>query len=400
MSLNWRRRIIWLITIVLIAAALIYGFLPQPRLVDIAKAARAPMQVSVEEEGKTRVIDRYIISAPVAGTTCRVDLDVGDYVEKDQSLVTIEPLQSSALDPRSRAEAQFRVAAAQASLQAAEQNAQSADAEAELAGKELRRLKPLANNGHVTLERLDQAETMARSSAAAKRSADFAVNVARHELGAAKTALEYAGDEGELSPATTVQVRAPVSGRILKIQQQCAGVVAPGQALLEIGDTRSLEIETEVLSSDAIKIKPGMRVIFNRWGGEKPLQGQVRTVEPVGFTKVSALGVEEQRVLVISDITSEPVQWQNLGDGYRVEARFVIWEDNEILQIPASALFREDEGWAVFVMDKDKAQKKAVDLGRHNGLYAQILSGLNEGDSVITHPDDTIEQGVAVRQRG
>lgn len=399
MSLYWRRRIIWLAALLLIAAAIIYGFMPQPRLVDLAEVTRAPMQVSVEEEGKTRVIDRYIISAPVSGTTCRVDMDVGDYVEKNQPLVTIEPLRSPALDPRSRAEAQFRVAAAQASLQAAEQIAQSALAEAELAEKELKRLRPLAANGHITMERLDQAETLARSTAATKRSADFAVNVARHELGAARTALEYAGDEGELSPSTTVQVRAPVSGRILKIQQQCEGVVTPGQALLEIGDTRSLEIETDVLSSDAIKIEPGMRVLFNRWGGEVPLQGQVRTVEPVGFTKVSALGVEEQRVLVISDITSDPQLWQNLGDGYRVEARFILWEESEILQIPASALFREANGWAVYVVDNDKAKKRNVDIGRHNGFTAEILTGLEVGEKVITHPDDTIKDGVAVKPR-
>lgn len=399
MNLYWRRRVIWLIALALIVAALFYGFQPQPRRVDLAQVVRAPMQISVEEEGKTRVIDRYIISAPVAGTTCRVDMDVGDYVEKNQPLVTIEPLQSPALDPRSRAEAQFRVAAAQASLHVAEQNALSAQAEAELATKELNRLKPLATKGHITMESLDDAMTLVRSSAAAKRSADFSVNVARHELGAARTALEYAGEKGELNPATTVQVSSPVSGRILKIQQQCEGVVSPGQALLEIGDTRSLEVETEVLSSDAIKIKPGVRVIFNRWGGEEPLHGQVRTVEPVGFTKVSALGVEEQRVLVISDIVSEPGLWQNLGDGYRVEARFILWEDSDILQIPASALFRENDGWAVFVMENGKAKKRIVGIDKNNGLSAQVINGLEEGEKVITHPDDTIEHGVSVKQR-
>ena len=196
-----------------------------------------------------------------------------------------------------------------------------------------------------------------------------------------------------------MQVYAPVSGRVLKIQQQCEGVVAAGQPLLEIGDTQSLEIDTDVLSSDAIKIKPGMRVIFNRWGGEKPLQGQVRTVEPVGFTKVSALGVEEQRVLVISDITSSAEKWQNLGDGYRVEARFTLWEEKNILQIPASALFRIKDGWAVFVMENEKAKKRNVEVGKRNGLSAQIIKGLTEGEKVITHPDDTIEEGVSVKQR-
>jgi HlyD family secretion protein len=399
MNLNWQRRIIWLIVLLLIVAALIYGFLPQPRLVDVAEVTRGSLQISVEEEGKTRVIDRYIISSPVAGTTCRVDMDIGDYVEKGQPLLTIEPLQSQPLDPRSRAEAQYRVAAAEAALHAAEQKTQSAQAEAELARKELNRLKPLASQGHIAADRLDQATTLARSTAAAKRSTDFAVDVARHELNAAKTALKYTGIRGELSPSTTVQVYAPVSGRVLKIQQQCEGVVAAGQPLLEIGDTQSLEIVTDVLSSDAIKVKPGMQVVFNRWGGEEPLQGQVRTVEPVGFTKVSALGVEEQRVLVVSDITSSAEKWQNLGDGYRVEARFVLWEEKNIMQIPASALFRIKDGWAVFVMENETARKRNIEVGKRNGLSAQIIKGLSEGEKVITHPDDTIEEGVTVKQR-
>ena len=166
-----------------------------------------------------------------------------------------------------------------------------------------------------------------------------------------------------------------------------------------VGDTRSLEIETDVLSADAVKIKPGMRVEFHRWGGEKPLLGQVRTVEPVGFTKVSALGVEEQRVLVISDITSDPAEWQGLGDGYRVEAEFILWQSDDVLQIPASALFRFNDGWAVFVMDNAKAIRRGVNVGQHNGLSAQILEGLAEGETVITHPDNTVDDGVPVKQR-
>jgi HlyD family secretion protein len=196
-----------------------------------------------------------------------------------------------------------------------------------------------------------------------------------------------------------VQVRAPVTGMVLKVHQECEGVVARGQSLLEIGDTRSLEIETDVLSADAVKIKPGTRVEYHRWGGEKPLEGQVRIIEPVGFTKISALGVEEQRVLVISDITSESAQWQNLGHGYRVEAEFILWEDDDVLQIPASALFRINDSWAVFVMENRKAIRRMVKVGQRNGLSAQILEGITEGENVITHPDNTIEDQVRVKQR-
>ena len=399
MNIQWRRRIIWLALALLIIAALVYGFRPQPRLVDIAKATRGPMQVSVGEEGKTRVIDRYDISAPVAGMTCRVDLDVGDPVEKGQALITINPLESQALDPRSRAEAEARIAAAASALHVAEQNVKSARAEKDLAEKELSRLQPLFEKGHVSQGQLDQAAAAVQTTRAASRSARFAVDVARYELEAARTALSYTGVSGQDNPDANVQVRSPIDGRLLAIHQECEGVVAAGQALLVVGDTRSLEVETDVLSADAVKIKPGMRVEFHRWGGEKPLQGKVRTVEPVGFTKISALGVEEQRVLVISDITSEPAQWESLGDGYRVEAEFILWQSDDVLQIPASALFRFNDGWALFVMQNAKAIRREVKVGQRNGLSAEILEGLTEGETVITHPDNTIEDGVAVKQR-
>ena len=399
MNIQWRRRIIWLALALLIIAALVYGFSPQPRLVDVAKATRGPMQVSVGEEGKTRVIDRYDISAPVAGMTCRVDLDVGDPVEKGEALITINPLESQALDPRSRAEAEASIEAAEAALHAAEQNVKSARAEKDLAEKELSRLQPLFEKGHVSQGQLDQAAATVQTTRAASRSARFAVDVARHELEAARTALSYTGVRSQDNPDANVQVRSPIDGKLLAIHQECEGVVAAGQPLLVVGDTRSLEVETDVLSADAVKIKPGMRVEFHRWGGEQPLQGQVRTVEPVGFTKISALGVEEQRVLVIADITSVPAQWESLGDGYRVEAEFILWQSDDVLQIPASALFRFNDGWALFVMQNAKAIRREVKVGQRNGLSAEILEGLTEGETVITHPDNTIEDGVAVKQR-
>jgi HlyD family secretion protein len=399
MNVVWRRRLTWLVLLLLIVAALGYGFRPQPRLVDTASASRGAMWVSVEEEGKTRVMDRYDVDAPVAGTTCRVDLEVGDPISKGQVLTTLKPLESQALDPRSRAEAEARVAAAESALHAAEQTAASAAAERELAKKDLSRLQPLFAKGLVTQGELDQAAAKVQTSRAASRSAVFSVDVARHELEAARTALSYTGDNNRSNPEANVQVRSPIDGRILAIHQECEGVVAAGQSLLVVGDIRSLEIETDVLSEDAVRIKPGMRIEFHRWGGETALQGQVRTVEPVGFTKISALGVEEQRVLVISDITSDPAEWQDLGDGYRVEAEFILWESDDVLQIPASALFRFNDGWALFVMEDGKAIRRAVKVGKRNGLSAQILEGLAEGEKVITHPDNKIDDGVSVKPR-
>jgi HlyD family secretion protein len=291
------------------------------------------------------------------------------------------------------------VAASEAALRAAEQTAQSARANADFARKELTRLQPLASQGHVAAEELDQASTRARATRAALRSAEFAVDVARHELTAAKTNLAYTGAPGQENPADTVPVLAPVTGRVLKVQQECEGVVSAGQPLLEIGDTQSLEVETDVLSADAVRIAPGVVVLYDRWGGDEPLLGRVQRVEPIGFTKISALGVEEQRVLVISDITSEPDEWRNLGDGYRVESRFILWEDEDVLQIPASALFRIADDWAVFVAEDGLAVRRRVSVGQRNGLSAQILDGLSEGERIITHPDDTIRDGVAVKRR-
>lgn len=398
MTVQWKRHFTWIAVLVLIVAALGYGFRPQPRQVDIATVNRGPMLVTIEEEGKTRVIDRYLITAQVAGTTCRMDLDVGDAIVKDQVLVNINPLPPQALDPRAHAEAQARVASAKAALHAAEQNVSAARADADLAANELKRLEPLAEKGHVSIGQLDQAQAQKRSSIAALRSAVFAVDVAKYELEAMQTALRYTGDNSS-DASDIVPVRAPIDGRILKLQHECAGVVGPGEPLLEIGDTRSLEIETDVLSADAVKIKPGMKVLYERWGGELPLEGQVLTVEPVGFTKVSALGVEEQRVLVISGITSSPELWQTLGDGYRVESRFILWQQEDVLQIPLSALFRSGDQWALFVIEDSKAARRTVKIGQRNGLSAQILDGLKEGETVITHPDDTIEDGVRVKRR-
>jgi HlyD family secretion protein len=399
MNVVWRRRLFWLVILLLIIAALVYGFRPQPRLVDVASASQGPMRVSVEEEGKTRVIDRYDVSAPVAGTACRIDMDVGDPVKKGQVLTMIKPLESQALDPRSWAEAQSRVAAAESALHAAEQTAKSARAEMDLAEKELSRLRPLFEKGHVSQGQLDQAAATVQTTRAASRSARFSIDVARHELEAARTALSYTGADSQDNPEGNVPVSSPIDGRLLAIHQECEGVVAAGQSLLVVGDTRSLEIETEVLSADAVKIKPGMRVEFHRWGGEKPLLGRVRTVEPVGFTKVSALGVEEQRVLVISDIISDSTEWQGLGDGYRVEAEFILWEADDVLQIPASALFRFNDGWALFVIENGKAVLRMVRVGKRNGLAAQILERLTEGEKVITHPDNNIDDGVSVKLR-
>jgi len=383
----------------LIVGLLTWGFWPQPVLVESAPASRRPLTVSIEEEGRTRVIDRYVISAPVSGVACRLQLDVGDAVKQGQVLLGISPLQSQVLDPRTRAQAQARVAAAESALRSARETATAAAEAEQLADNELQRLRPLMEKNLVARDDFDRASTEARTRAAMRRSADFNVEVARYELAAARTALQYSGSVDGSGPTERVLVRSPIDGRILKVARQCEGPVTTGEALVEVGDPRALEVEVDVLSADAVKIGPGMPVLFERWGGDQPLQGRVRVVEPVGFTKISALGVEEQRVLIIADFTSPAEQWQRLGDGYRVEARFILWQQDDVLQVPASSLFRYQDGWALFVVEDQRAQRRVVKVGQRNGLAAQILQGVSEGEQVISHPGDDIEPGTPVKLR-
>jgi len=381
-----------------VAGGLAYGFLPRAATVDMTQVTKGPLVVTVEEEGKTRVMDRYVVSAPMAGYARRIDLNVGDAVKAGQSLVAIEPARSDALDPRTRAQANAQVHAAEASVSAARENAVAAAAQADLAREELARAQSLRQSNFVSEQALDKARSEVRRTQAAKLAADHGVNVARFELDMARAAVANTTRLSGGSPEL-LNVRAPVAARVLKVMHESEGTVQAGQPLIEIGNPDTLEIEVEVLSTQAVKIAPGSKVLLDRWGGDTTLQGAVRVVEPTGFTKISALGVEEQRVRVIVDITSPREEWRRLGDGYRVEARFVVWEGTDVLQIPASALFRHNSGWAVFVVEAGRAKIKPVQVGQRAGLVAQITSGLSVGERLVTHPDDKVKDGVRVRPR-
>ena len=387
-------------TIILFVAALlallVWGFWPAPLLVESGMAKRAPLRVTVEEEGQTRVKDRYVISAPVAGYLQRIVLEVGDAVTQGQPLARMEPLRPEVLDPRSRARAEAQVAAAQASIKRAEQQESAARAAATYARNDYARKQQLEEKNLVSREVVEQAATHSREAAAELRSAGFAVEVARHELEAAKTALQFSiTNNGEAAPET-VSIKAPINSRVLQIHHKSEGVLVTGEPLLEIGDPAALEIAVDVLSADAVRIRPGTRVQLLRWGGPQALDAVVRTVEPTGFTHISALGVEEQRVWVIADLVSPRKHWEQLGDGYRVEAHFILWEADDVLQISTSALFRQDDSWAVFVIDAGKARLTTVSTGHDNGLITEELDGLAEGTQVILHPDDRIEDDVRV----
>jgi len=394
-----RRRIFIITVAVIIVLAVAYGFMPKPLPVDVAQVLRGPMRVTIDEEGKTRVRDRFVISAPVAGYLRRIELEVGDPVKRGQVVAELEPLRSSVLDPRARAEALAAVSSAQAGLHAAKENAHAAESAAEYAKKNFERQKKLFGMGYIARDTIEQADADAKRTEASLLSAEAAVKVARSDLERAQSLLGHSAAEGAADRERIVAVRAPAAGRLLKLHHESEGVVNSGDPIIDTGDPEKIEVKVEVLSADAVRIKTGTPVLFERWGGAEPLSGAVRIVEPAAFTKVSSLGVEEQRVLVIADITSLPETWKRLGDAYRVEASFIIWEGRDVLQVPASALFRKGEGWAVFIYENRRARLKEVIVGHRNGLVAEIVSGIAEKEMVITHPDELIKDGSRVRLR-
>jgi len=383
--------------ILVIVALVALSFRPQPVVVTTAPVTRGPLQVTVEEEGRTRVRDRYQISAPVSGYAPRLALEVGNPVEAGQVLLRLRPVPPPVLDARSRAEAEARLAQAQAALDAEQSQLGAAEASHKLAQREYRRILTLFQDDRVSRSELDQVETEAERAAAALHSARYRVDMYRQALRAAQAVLYYSAADQQANAPEEIPIRAPIAGRVLQIHQKSEAIVTSGQPLLTIGDPNALEVAVDLLSADAVRIRPETRVLFERWGGDEPLEGRVRVIEPTGFTKISALGVEEQRVWVIVDIVSPRERWAQLGDGYRVEASFILWEAEAVLQVPTSALFRHGDGWAVFVVEDGRARRRTVEIGQRSGLTAQIVAGLSETEVVITHPSDTVEEGTRVQ---
>lgn len=394
-----RRKLVVSAVLAVVVLGLGYGFLPKPVPVDLAAVKRGPLSVTIEEEGKARVRDRYVVSAPVSGYLRRIRFDVGDRIGKGQVALELEPLRAAALDPRSRAAAAAAVSAGRSALRAAEERLHAAEADADYARKQRERQKKLFASGYVARDALEQAESAASQAEANRLAADANVKLSQAELDRAETSLGYSASEGVADHGRVVAVRAAAAGRVLKLHRESEGAVAAGEPIIDIGNPELLEVKVEVLSGDAVAIAAGMPVHFERWGGGSSLFGTVRVIEPAAFTKISSLGVEEQRVLVVADITSPPGEWKQLGDGYRVDAKFVTWEGKNVLQVPASALFRSNEQWAVFVAEGRRAKLRKVAVGHRNGLIAEIVSGLSENEQVINHPEDTVRDGVRIRPR-
>lgn len=376
-----RKQIILIAIGILVVALIIYGFLPGAKQVETDQVKSAPMQVTVEEEGETYVEEHYTISTHTAGFLRRIDLEPGDVVSEGDPVAVLEPPRPALLDPRSLAEAEARIEAAVASLEQAE-------IQAEQAITERNRVERLAREESATRQQLEQAQTEASRAAAAR-------NAARAELLAARVAANQTpGERPSQPPAETLN--SPVNGVVLSVHRRSEGPVNAGEPLIDIGDVENLEVRVEVLSQDAVRISRGIKVMLDQWGGEAPLEAEVIRVERQGKVVVSALGVEERRVLVTARLESPPQIRTGLGSGYRVLARFIIWEEEDVLQAPTSALFRTGDGWAVFVVENDRAARRTVTVGRQTGLSAQILDGLSEGDVVIVHPGSEIEDGVKV----
>ena len=382
-------------------AALIWAFLPQPIAVDLGEVTRGPMQVTVDEDGKTQIRERYVVSAPLSGRLLRIDMEPGDAVQAGASLLaTIEPKDPELLDARAVAEAEAQVQAAEASLEQIEPLLEQARATQAFVESELRRLRQAAERTSVSQSELAEAELAYRTQSEELREARLAKVIATFELELARAALLRSRPRDTPTDNNwNVNITSPIDGRVLRLFQESAAVVTPGTPLLELGDPIDLEVLVDVLSSDAVKILPGAEVRLEHWGGDVPLLGQVRLVEPSAFTKISTLGVEEQRVNVLIDLNDPPSARSELGDGFRVEARIVIWEGENVVQVPTSALFRVGGDWAVFVVNQGRAEQRSLEVQHQNDRSAEVVSGLDPGDQVILHASDAIRDGVQVVPR-
>lgn len=387
-------------TMVLLAAAagIVWSVIPRPEPVDTATVTKGAFVATVNEDGKTRIRERYVVAALLAGRLTRVRLKVGDRISSNETIATILPSLAPFLDPRSRQEAEEKLGVAEAGLEQARAAVERARAQADQAQKELARTRALFERGATTVQALERAELAMRVADRDLRAAEFHYHAAEHELAQVRALLAryHTGAEGQ---AERWNVTAPIPGVVLKVAQESETIVQPGAPILEIGDPRDLEVVVDVLSTDAVEIRPGAAVAIENWGGQGTLQGRVRLIEPAAFTKVSTLGVEEQRVNILIDLISPPEEWSGLGDGYQVDARITVFAQENATIVPAGALFRRGDSWNVFVVDDGRAQVRAITLLRRSGRLAAITTGLAPGERVIVYPSDRIASGVRVEFR-
>ena len=393
----WRTLVLILAALAL-ASLIFAGLWPKPLPVQTRTISRGPMTVSVTEEGKTRIRSRYLVYPPTAGYLQRVGLRAGARIEAGKTvLAELTPEPATFLNPRSRAEALARIDAAEAAVKVRLAEARRTDASLELARTELRRMDALLESGAVARQEWDRTENQVRVLERGAQAATFTLQVAEHEAGAARAALTRAATP---SQGETVPILAPVDGYVLSVMEENARAVAASTPIMEVGDPNDLEIEIELLSTDAVAVTPGALALIEHGGGEGSLRARVTVVEPGGFTKVSAIGVEEQRVKVRAELADALPDGVLLGDLYGVQARIVTWRGENVLQMPTGALFRRGGEWMAFVLEEGKAVLRTVAVGRENGLDAEVREGLKEGERVILHPPDTLADGMRVREEG
>ena len=407
--MRWIKRAAWIVVLLLVVAGVVWFAWPRPIPVDLATVAPGPMEVTIDDEAKTRVRHIYTVSAPISGKVLRISnpttahditLHVGDKVFANETVVAVMlPTSPSFLDIRSREELQAAVGAADAAVKFAEAEVRRIEAALEFSRQELERARSLAATKTIPAKALDAAELDLATNEAALASAKAQLDVRRSEYALANARLigPSADDERE-GAACCIQIRAPAGGHVLRVLQESEAVVAAGTPLVEIGDPLDLEVVAELLSTDAVQVKPGARVRIDGWGGPA-LDGRVTRIEPEGFLKVSALGIEEQRVRTIIDFVDPPEAWSALGNDFRVIVHVSLWSSDSALLVPVAALFRQGEEWAVFASRDGRARTTLVTIGHRNQRMAEVVSGLATGDRVILHPSDRIEDGVAISER-
>lgn len=401
------RTAIYLVTASIVIAGLTFAFWPRSLMVDMGEVTRGAMMITINEEGRTRVHDAYILSTPVTGRLQRVEVLPGDAVIRNKSVVAqMLPSNPEALDIRTHEQALAEVTASEAALRLARAELNKAIADQDLANADLQRIKQLRDDAMVSQAEWDRAVRENRAADAQFSTAEATIAMREAQLANARARLISFRD-GETSDSAAIREResiplyAPATGRVLKVLQQSATTLPAGTAILEIGNIENdLEVLVELLSTDAVKVAPGDRVIFEDWGGADALSGIVDRVEPLGFTKFSALGVEEQRVNTIIRFADPNEARDALGHGYRVEARIVVWEAVNTLIVPSSALFRDGNNWTVFMVEKNgKVRPRQLEIGHNNGIQAQLLGGLEPGDHVVLYPASGLSDGMPVRQR-
>lgn len=392
---KWLRRALLVAGAVVLLVVLVLAFRSEPVSVDLATVSRGTVEVAVEEDGRTRVRDRYELAAPVAGLLRRIEVEPGFEVAEGEVLARIDAPEAQLSDPRTSAQLRTRIEAARARVEGARAQAEAAEAATVETREEVRRQEILMEEGAGSESALERARAALRAREAEARSAEFAVEAAEGEV----RDLELALSRPEPGPGGTLQLRAPVDGVVLRVHRESGGAVSPGEVLLELGDPDALELVVDLLSQDAVRVRPGHVARVTRWGGEEELPARVRLVEPAGFTRTSALGIEEQRVNVVLDLVGDGAAWERLGDGFRVEVRILLEQASDVIRVPAGALFRRGDEWGAFRAVDGRLEEVTVRIGRRSQAEVEVVGGLEEGDRVVVYPSDRVEEGARFEER-